>query len=61
MRVPTEQEEADRQVLRTREQLVRKSRSAQQQIKAFLLQHGLAEPAGLGSWADASLRSLRGL
>src|SRR4051812_10453534 len=40
VRVPTEQEEADRQVLRTREQLVRKSRSAQQQIKAFLLQHG---------------------
>src|SRR5512135_3939175 len=43
VRVPTEQEEADRQVLRLREQLVRKARSVQQQIKAFLLQHGLAE------------------
>ena len=48
MRVPTEQEEADRQVVRLREQLVRKPRSIQQQIKAFLLQHGIAEPAGPG-------------
>jgi len=44
VRVPTEQEEADRQVLRLREQLVRKTRSVQSQIKAFLLQHGIAEP-----------------
>ena len=42
VRVPTEPEEADRQVLRLRDQLVRKSRSVQQQIKAFLLQHGIA-------------------
>jgi transposase len=61
VRVPTEPEEADRQVLRLREQLVRKSRSVQQQIKAFLLQHGLAEPAGLSCWSDAALRALRGL
>src|SRR4051794_18392803 len=61
VRVPSEQEEADRQVLRLREQLVRKSRSVQQQIKAFLLQHGLAEPDGLGSWSEAALRSLRAL
>ena len=51
MRVPTEQEEADRQVVRLREQLVRKLRSIQQQIKAFLLQHGIAEPAGLAHWS----------
>jgi transposase len=61
VRVPTEQEEADRQVLRLREQLVRKARSIQQQIKAFLLQHGLADPAGLAHWSEAALRSLRGL
>jgi transposase len=61
VRVPTEQEEADRQVLRTREQLVRKARSVQQQIKAFLLQHGLAEPKGLACWSDAALRALRQL
>ena len=46
VRVPTEQEEADRQVLRLREQLVRKTRSAQSQIKSFLLQHGITDPAG---------------
>ncbi len=61
VRVPTEPEEADRQVLRLREQLVRKSRSVQQQIKAFLLQHGLAEPKGLACWSDAALRALRQL
>jgi transposase len=61
VRVPTEQEEADRQVLRTREQLVRKTRSVQSQIKGFLLQHGIAEPAGLGHWSKASLAVLRGL
>src|SRR5262249_58005706 len=61
VRVPTEQEEADRQVLRTREQLVRKTRSVQSQIKGFLLQHGIAEPAGLGHWSKASIAVLRGL
>ena len=61
VRVPTEQEEADRQVLRLREQLVRKARSVQQQIKAFLLQHGIAEPQGLARWSDAALEALRGL
>src|SRR3954464_1479734 len=34
VRVPSEQEEADRQVLRLREQLVRKTRSVQSQIKS---------------------------
>jgi transposase len=48
VRVPTEQEEADRQVLRVRELLVRKTHAVQSQIKSFPLQHGLDEPAGLG-------------
>ena len=61
VRVPTEQEEADRQVLRLREQLVRKSRSIQQQIKAFLLQHGIAEPDGLAHWAERAVEALRRL
>jgi transposase len=61
VRVPTEQEEADRQVVRVREQLVRKSRSIQQQIKAFLLQHGVAEPAGLPHWSGAAIQALHGL
>src|SRR5512147_349376 len=61
VRVPTEQEEADRQVLRLREQLVRKTHAVQSQIKSFLLQHGIAEPAGLGHWSKASVAVLRGL
>src|SRR5262249_43177875 len=60
VRIPTEQEEADRQVLRLREQLVRKTRSVQSQIKSFLLQHGIAEPVGLGHWSKASVIVLRG-
>jgi transposase len=61
VRVPTAQEEADRQVLRLREQLVRKARTAQQQIKSFLLQHGLAEPKGLKYWAQPAIEALRRL
>jgi transposase len=61
VRVPTEQEEADRQVLRLREQLVRKARSVQQQVKAFLLQHGIGEPKGLDHWSGAALQALRRL
>ena len=61
VRVPTDQEEADRQVLRLREQLVRKARTAQQQIKSFLLQHGLAEPQGLKYWAKPAVETLRRL
>jgi transposase len=61
VRVPDEQEEADRQVMRLREQLARKLRVIQQQIKAFLLQHGIAEPAGLTHWTAASVDALRRL
>jgi transposase len=61
VRVPTAPEEADRQVLRLREQLVRKTRSVQSQIKGFLLQHGIAEPVGLGHWSKSSIAVLRGL
>lgn len=61
VRVPTEQEEADRQVLRLRELLVRKTHAVQSQIKSFLLQHGIAEPAGLGHWSKKSVAALRSL
>jgi transposase len=61
VRVPTEQEEADRQVLRLREQLVSKTRSVQSQTKSFLLHHGIAEPAGLDHWSKKSIAALRGL
>src|SRR5918995_3035329 len=61
VRVPTEQEEADRQVLRLRELLVRKTHAVQSQIKSFLLQHGLDEPAGLARWSKKAVAALRGL
>jgi transposase len=61
VRVPTELEEADRQVVRLREQLARKLRVIQQQIKALLLQHGIAEPAGLTHWTAAAVDALRKL
>ncbi|WP_145279722.1 hypothetical protein [Tautonia plasticadhaerens] len=61
MRVPEEREGADRRVLRLREQLARKLRAAQQQVQAFLLQHGIAEPAGLTRWTAASVDAPRRL
>jgi transposase len=61
VRVPTEPEEADRQVVRLREQLARKLRVIGQQIKAFLLQHGLAEPSGLAHWSGPAVEALRHL
>jgi len=61
VRVPTAQEEADRQVLRLRELLVRKTHAVQSQIKSFLLQHGLDEPAGLARWSKKAVAALRGL
>jgi transposase len=61
VRVPDEPEEADRQVVRLREQLARKLRVIQQQIKALLLQHGIAEPTGLVHWTAASVDALRRL
>jgi transposase len=61
VRIPTEQEEADRQVVRLREQLARKLRIIQQQIKALLLQHGHAEPDGLAHWSASAVEALRRL
>lgn len=61
IRVPTEQEERDRQIVRMREGAIRKRRRARQQIKSFLLLHGLAQPDGLSYWTKSSLQSLRTL
>jgi transposase len=59
--VPTRQEEADRQVLRLREQLVKKRIRYKQQIRSFLLQHDILEPEGLSDWKDSALQALRQL
>jgi len=56
--IPTVQQEADRQLIRLRDQLVAKRRRVRQQIKSFLLQHGLEEPQGLENWSLASIKQL---
>jgi len=59
--VPTQEEEWDRQILRTREQMLKNRRRVRQQIKAFLLQHGLEEPAGLRGWSLQGIAALRAM
>jgi transposase len=59
--VPTEQQEADRQVYRAREQCISKVRRVKQQIKSLLMQYGVAEPAGLDKWSAASKEALTAL
>lgn len=61
IRVPTEEEEQDRQLLRLREQMVRKHRQIRQQIKSFLLTHGIAYAHGLKTWTLQGLKVLREL
>ena len=56
--VPTEEEEADRQLIRMRDHAADLRRKARQRIKSFLLQHGLPEPAGLKEWTVASVAAL---
>jgi len=59
--IPSEQEEADRQVLRLRDQVMKKQRRVKQQIKSLLLEYGIAEPAGLKNWSRTSIAALRKL
>jgi transposase len=61
IRVPTLQEEADRQVMRTRNQLAKKVRRAKQQVKSFLYMHGIPTPTGLESWTKQARAALRTL
>jgi len=57
--VPTEQQEADRQIVRLRDQLSAKRTRIMQQIKGFLLQHGINWPGG--GWNKAVIMQLRQL
>lgn len=56
--IPTEVQEADRQVVRLRGQLVSKLRRVKQQIKGFLLYYGLEEPVGRGCWSAQGISAL---
>jgi transposase len=57
--IPTEQQEADRQVVRLRDQLTSKRRRIMQQIKSFLLQHSISWPGG--NWSKILIDRLRQL
>lgn len=57
--IPTRLQEADRQLTRAREQLVSKQTRIKLQIKSFLLQYGLKEPAGLKSWSSNAITELK--
>lgn len=59
--VLTPQEEADRQVLRRRWQVVMDLGRTERRIKGLLLQHGIAEPAGLRHWRRTAVQELREL
>ena len=59
--IPTKLQEADRQLTRIREQLVSKQTRVKQQIKSFLLQHGLKEPMGLKYWSDDAITKLKAI
>ncbi|MCL5270065.1 MAG: IS110 family transposase [bacterium] len=59
VRIPSEEEEADRQLFRLRQQIVAKRRRVKQQIKSFLLQQGLTQPAGLSCWSHRAVAALR--
>lgn len=59
--VPSEQHEHDRQLVRLRERMARKQRLARQQIKSFLLNHGIEQPAGLRSWGENGFEALKAL
>jgi len=57
--IPTEQQEADRQVVRLRDQLISKRKRVMQQIKGFLLQHSIAWPGRC--WGKAVVGKLRAM
>jgi transposase len=56
--IPTVQQEANRQMARTRQILVEKQRRVKLQIKSFLLQHGIPQPQGLSCWSNIALEKL---
>ena len=59
--IPTKQQEADRQLIRTREQIVSKQRRVKLQIKSFLLQHGIKQPPALRNWSINAVKELKAL
>ena len=59
--VPSREEFALREMERVRQRLVRQRRDARQNIRAFLLRNGLAEPSGMDSWGGAAIHTLQAM
>ncbi len=59
--IPTKHQEAQRQVTRLRQQLIAKQTRVKLQIKGFLLQHGINQPAGLSSWSRIAVEHLKNI
>jgi transposase len=57
--IPTEQQEADRQVVRLRDQLTSKRKRIMHQVKSLFLQHSISWPGG--TWSKILIKRLRQL
>lgn len=56
--IPTEEEEAERSLVRRRFQIVDGIRTIKQRIKSHILFFGVPEPSGLGNWSNAAVEQL---
>jgi transposase len=61
IRIPSEEQEAERQVVRLRDQFVSKRKCIRQQIKSFLLQHGIRWPGESDCWSGSTVAALKEL
>ena len=59
--IPTPRQEADRQLYRMRHRQSLQFAKVKNQIKSFLLMHGIKEPDGLGNWTIAGVQKLRAM
>ena len=57
--VPTEEEEAERSVIRRRHDLADGTRRVKQRIQSLLLFHGVEAPPGLNHWGRSAVAQLR--
>jgi transposase len=59
IRVPTNEQEEDREIFRARNDAVKKRRRIKQQIKSFLPARAIEEPPGLSHWSLQAVAALR--
>ena len=56
--VPTEEQEAERTLIRRRDQLGRQLRVCKTRIRSLLLEFNIPEPAGLNNWSKRAVKAL---